>query len=410
MKYTITILKLISCIALFGKMPDQKFRIWKNSLGNEINAKLLSVNSETKFSIELENGRKSIVNSKFFCQNDQEFIRWMYRTNQGLKYKYLDPFNLDNEKVRRYREKNRALFLTANKNPPDYCVCPATRILMKDTNIYDYDCVLEQRLKRWLDVMPYSGDNYLKLCVFRENTGSGPMTSENFDLMILRPKYIGTSFLARNKGRVFHTGRGIPQYHTIYIKLRENETVKDLSYLRNFSNLFSIQIENCHVEDLSPLNDLKYLTELCLDNNLITDINILSKNENLWNASVAYNNIDALHNMSDFRDTRLKYLNISHNPLISSRIFGFHLRSWSNKFWENEKRCGTLKNYGTMWTDGIDLYNQCTILKESLPVALSGGGQHYFHNNKAINIRALPKTFIFSHHSVFAGMRKHLYN
>ena len=406
MKYIILALKLLPCIALLGKIPEQKFRIWKNSSGNDINAKLLSVNSETKFSLELENGRKSIVDSRFFCENDKNFIKWLYRTDQGLKYKYLDPFNLDNEKVRRHREKNRVSFLTANKKPPHYCVHPSTRVLMKDTDSYDYDCILEDRLKKWTTVIPYSPRNYLNLCVFRENSGSGPMTS-SFNLMVLKPKSIRSSFLSRNKGRIFNTGRGINQYHTIYIKLRENETVKDLSFLRNFPNLYAIQIENCHVEDLSPLNDLKYLTELCLDNNLISNINTLSNNNYLWNISIAYNDIKILGDLKSFRETRLKYLNISHNPLTSPSIDGFDPRAWSDKFWGSKDTCGGLKNCGIYWTCGIDINNQCTILNESLPATAYGITQT---NNNSISIRNLPKTFRFTYHSGYAGMGKHLYN
>jgi len=107
---------------------------------------------------------------------------------------------------------------------------------------------------------------------------------------------------------------------TTYSKVQElkldlsNREIKDISFLKNFTNLISLKLSNNQISDISSLKELKNLTVLDLSNNKISDISSLKELTNLTILDLSNNQISDIFSLKELNN--LTELNLSSNKLF----------------------------------------------------------------------------------------------
>lgn len=336
---------------------DEPYRIWKNNNNKEIKAKLISLDKNSAvFNLKLENGRKISANSRFFCEEDLIYANRVralsqshLESNYDIRCSKLDPFNYPNK--RRDVKKEVRHFCPEGKWDPrkklvvhrkgtkfeNSCLCHSAPLLMRKTSEDNYNCIFESRLKKWLDIFPHESKDYIGIYIIRGNSGTNYMSS------------------------YAHRVDKNDLQKSIFIKLREGETIKDISFIENFPNIKFLQINDCHVEDLSPLNKLTNLNRLNLDNNKVTSFEKLSNNKNLYAISFNRNNIRYINKIHLFSKTKLTYIDFSHNPIETDPLDldRIEKRFWDENLWgKRDLRCRN--ESAERWLSGINVIVKCT--------------------------------------------------
>jgi len=126
-------------------------------------------------------------------------------------------------------------------------------------------------------------------------------------------KFLDSQYL--NPSRKIDELDGIEYLVNLEKLIIENNTISDLSALKEMSNLRELHFSFNKVNDLTPLEDLQSLERLSFVNNYVDDISALKKLANLIFLNFADNNVQDVKPLAEL--VNLEYLNINNNKVKS---------------------------------------------------------------------------------------------